>query len=344
MLLPRFCLAFILSLHPSSTLLGNDGAAEIALGGIRLKQERRIAMVKERLYISKKRVRVEYEFRNESQQAVTTEIAFPIPDYQCDLGYGWSPFDDFKVWVEGAELPYQTQVHALLGDRNITSILSGFGINIGTFGDFRDGASNGNAVPQASQSQMDKLSTENLDHLISLGAIEAPGKHIVDRYHPLWTVEKTYHWTQMFPAGSVVRIAHEYTPGTGDVNQLSFDALEEPQKAGLHNRYADCGCPDKTLKETLTKAVKNRIKHQDADQAIFGRNSFSGSWVRYILTTANTWKTPIKDFELIVERDPGEFVTFCWDGPVEKAGANSFRARIKDFVPSKELTVYFLQP
>lgn len=67
-------------------------------------------------------------------------------------------------------------------------------------------------------------------------------------------------------------------------------------------------------------------------------------WVKYILTTANTWKGPIGDFELTVERDPGELLTFCWDGPVSKVGPHRFRARAMDFRPTKELTLYFVKP
>ena len=85
MLAKAAVLALCLQVALPGPLLANDGAAEVALGGIRLKQERRVAMVKERLFISKKKVRVEYEFRNESSEDVTTDIAFPIPDFRCDL-------------------------------------------------------------------------------------------------------------------------------------------------------------------------------------------------------------------------------------------------------------------
>jgi len=67
----------------------------------------------------------------------------------------------------------------------------------------------------------------------------------------------------------------------------------------------------------------------------------SGEWVKYILTTANTWKTPIRDFELIVERPARQFVSFCWEGNVEKLSNTRFRATAHDFVPNQELLVYF---
>jgi hypothetical protein len=73
------------------------------------------------------------------------------------------------------------------------------------------------------------------------------------------------------------------------------------------------------------------------------------SYVDFILTTANTWKTPIEDFTLIVERPhyPKEtaiqshqtFVSFCWDGPITKIDADHFSAHITDFVPKQELRI-----
>jgi hypothetical protein len=38
-------------------------------------------MQKERLFISTEKVRVEYEFLNDTDQDIVTEVAFPIPEY-----------------------------------------------------------------------------------------------------------------------------------------------------------------------------------------------------------------------------------------------------------------------
>jgi len=342
--LPRCCLAFFLLLHPGSVLLGNDGAAEVALGGIRLKQERRVAMVKERLYISKKKVRVEYEFRNESNEDVTTEIAFPIPDYRWGI-LGWQPFDDFKVWVGGQQMPFLVEALAFARGQEITGTLKTMGINIANLGDFEEGTGNGKQDEmrggKRATSQMERLAPGDLDRLIAIGAVDADTSDYRFRHVPLWTVKKTYHWTQTFPAGATVCIAHDYTPTTGFENNTTLDYLQQP-KAEWSNSNAEGPCAD----PGLVKAIKTALAKRGKPTPDSGRieDCFGASWVRYILTTANTWKTPIRDFELTVERDPGELITFCWDGPVEKTGANTFRARRADFVPTKELTVYFLQP
>ena len=73
-----------------------------------------------------------------------------------------------------------------------------------------------------------------------------------------------------------------------------------------------------------------------------GNNYFKADWVSYILTTANTWQTPIKDFELIVQAKKGKLITFCRDGPVHKKENEQYRVHKTDFVREKDLKVYFL--
>lgn len=349
MLLPRCCLALSLLFHPGSVLLGNDGAAEVALGGIRLRQEHRVAMVKERLFISKKKVRVEYEFLNESKKDVGTEVAFPIPEYGWGM-MGWEPFDAFQVWVNGATCPFRCEARAFVGAKEVTSTLLGLGLRIETLGDFIEGTGNTRLDEgkggKPSTSQMEKLPKEQLESLIALGAVDSDVSDYRFRHIPRWTVKKTYHWTQEFLPGAIVRVAHEYVPARGSATTLSFDEMEHPRRSDggyQHNQGAESGCVDAALKRAMLKAIetRNRLKPEDAE---WRKETFPACWVRYILTTANTWQIPIRDFELVVERDPGELITFCWDGPVEKTGVNTFLARKKDFIPSKELTVYFLQP
>jgi hypothetical protein len=68
-------LAALLVAALPSPVRANDGAAELAVGGIQLRSERRVAMRKERLYISLGKVTVEYEFVNESKEDVVTDSA-----------------------------------------------------------------------------------------------------------------------------------------------------------------------------------------------------------------------------------------------------------------------------
>lgn len=72
-------------------------------------------------------------------------------------------------------------------------------------------------------------------------------------------------------------------------------------------------------------------------------------WVDFILTSANTWKQPIEDFTLIVERGKPELekdqniVSFCTpqNAPVTKIDANTFQVHLTNFVPKDELRIGF---
>jgi hypothetical protein len=56
---------------------------------------------------------------------------------------------------------------------------------------------------------------------------------------------------------------------------------------------------------------------------------------------------PIQDFELVVEKPDGtnlagkSFVSFCWEGSLEKLDDRHFAAHAKDFVPNRELHIAF---
>ncbi|MDX9974661.1 MAG: DUF4424 family protein, partial [FCB group bacterium] len=142
----------------------------------------------------------------------------------------------------------------------------------------------------------------------------------------------TYHWTQTFPPGEVVKVKHEYHPVVG---------FEQSQPEPFEKDHPDAGMDQKT-REYVQKRTAELLK-AEPDQGGY----FLATWVKYILTTANTWQGPIRDFELIVKKpgkNPENYITtFSWDGPVERIDATTFRARKTDFEPKQELTVYFLR-
>ncbi|MCP4219461.1 MAG: DUF4424 domain-containing protein, partial [bacterium] len=171
-----------------------------------------------------------------------------------------------------------------------------------------------------SQGQVAQLPKKARDRLRDVGAVN-------DVYYPIWTVAVTHHWKQSFPTGKIVKIKHEYQAIPG------FSYFHgEPREDLSH--FTD-GCPDDKLSRSLEAA---RLREPDSKHGVI----VHVEWVNYILTTANTWKTPIREFELIVERPPGQFVSLCWDGKVEKISQTRFRATAHDFIPERELMVYFL--
>src|ERR1700739_4093850 len=93
-------------------------------------------MEKERLTISEAKVTVDYEFLDETDKDITTEVAFPIPPYG-DAIFTNAPvpyFDDFRLWVGGKELKYNVNARAELEGKDYTNLLKEMGIDITSFG------------------------------------------------------------------------------------------------------------------------------------------------------------------------------------------------------------------
>ena len=318
----------ILLLGNCVPLPANDSAAESAAGGIQLRRESRISMEKERLTISLKKVTVEYEFLNTTDRDLTTEIAFPLPLYQFtpeDAG-GIREFSDFRVWVDDHEVKYQTEVRAKLRSTDYTNLLRGHGIEIGTFGNF--------PIPDydASKSQIGAIPKSAQQNLISLGLTDKDG-------WPHWSVSKTYHWTQLFPSHRILKVRHEYAPGIG---------FQPEEIDNIRSDFKDvCIAPDLQAKLTAFKAHELQRGRQLYPVFTESNVIVEMQWVKYILTTANTWKTPIKGFELVVEEPEGDQavqflgVGMCWDGEVRRVDKRHLMAKMANFVPTRELAVYY---
>jgi hypothetical protein len=321
---------------------GDDSAASIAAGGLVPRRETRIVMAKEVLRISPDKVVVDYDFRNDTNEDVTTEVAFPIPPY----GYGpdgpaisSASFSDFKLMVNGQSVAFQTEAKATLNGKDVTAILTADGIDIQSFGHLRepDPASTQTQTPDVAR--LPKAEQQRLQQLGLYDAEDGWG---------LWTVQLQYHWTQTFPAHSTVHIRHEYTPVEGDEmmpvdtfkNALAGTGQLQPGEADdvkLLNGF----CSDASF-------LRGAVARLDALDPQTGQFA-TPEWVDFILTSANTWKQPIEDFTLIVERGTPRqgmgprYVNFCSprNAAVIKLDANTFQVHLTNFVPQAELRIGF---
>jgi len=305
----------------------NDAAASTAAGGIQLRQEARISMEKELLSISENKITVEYEFLNETDRDIATEIAFPVPPYDLNWtdAQGSRSIDDFHVWVEGRPLNYRTEAKAMLRGVDESALLLKMGIDIASFAHFFED----NEGRRGSR-DIQRLSLPLQRELIHAGLIDKEDKL------PTWTVFKTYHWQETFPARRLLHVRHEYAPVIGfeQLNGVDLRGKGTPRFANVSNACVDL---------PLQKKLVSEIPKTDGVIPTF--------WIDYILTTANTWKKPIKQFELIVERPQPDGtwrvgrahwdVSFCWDGKVEQPDSNHFVARARNFIPGKDLHVMF---
>jgi hypothetical protein len=299
---------------------GNDGSAtSTPAGGIQLTREPRISMEKERLTISKSKITVEYEFLNTSDRDITTEVAFPVPPYvlllddpEPDRG-----LDDFRIWVGGQPVQYQTEAKAMRGGQDYGGLLRSLGADIVGFGHFSWGPKDDTPMSRDIQ----KLSSSQQSNLAHLGLIDPEVKL------PNWTVVKTYHWRQTFPARKPIQVRHEYKPVLGLGRTFGEGLKGADQVLGPHSVLGDQGrekyayenqgdvkfsdaCVDAPLMKVLMTAANRKNKEG------YFRDVYA-YWVDYILTTANTWKTPIRDFELVIERPKPEqstshfYVSLC---------------------------------
>lgn len=268
------CLAATLVLVSGTLALGNDGAASSGAGGIQLRHEANISMERERLTISESKVTVEYEFLNDTDKDITTEVAFPIPPYdnQADNPGGIPGFNDFHLWVDGKELKYNIDVRAKLNGKDYTDLLKTLGVDIASFdGDY-------NLMGDPPKGAITRLPKQQVQQLSSLGLVDSANGT------PLWEVVKTYYWTQTFPAHKVLHVRHEYTPMIGyELINPEDLASNKPHPSDPQGEVEHV-CVDPSLQKGL------------ADRGL------GMAWVDYILTTANTWKTPIKDFTLVIDR------------------------------------------
>jgi uncharacterized protein DUF4424 len=331
--------------------LADDSAASIAAGGLVARRETRIAMAKEVLRISPDKVIVDYDFRNDTDENVTTEVAFPVPPYTYgpdNPAISDASFSDFKLLIDGKTIAFQTEAKATLNGKDVTAILTADKIDIASFGHLKetDGASAAIQTPDVA-----RLPQAEQQRLAKLGLFDA------EDGWGLWTVHLQYHWTQTFPAHSTVHIQHQYTPVEGGELMLP-DTLEnvtehkQPTGDADTVKYAlqdmqrlESLCPDPSLLSGMIAQIK-------ASAPGYGQYAHP-HWVDFILTSANTWKQPIEDFTLIVERGKPEetnaptFVSFCppQNAPVQKLDANTFQVHLTDFVPKDELRIgYFDVP
>ncbi|MEO8455940.1 MAG: DUF4424 family protein [Sphingomicrobium sp.] len=98
------------------TSRANDSVAEMAAGGLVLTGSREIDLVSEDLFVSEKRVRVDYVFINRSAHDVARTIAFPMPDEdlaesrEIDVDFP----HNFRTVVDGRPVHMRIERRAIL--------------------------------------------------------------------------------------------------------------------------------------------------------------------------------------------------------------------------------------
>jgi hypothetical protein len=328
----------------------DDSAAAIAAGGLVARRETRIVMAKEVLHISEKKIVVDYDFRNDSNENVTTEVAFPVPSYTDEIDQPAVPlesFSDFQLSIEGNLVRFKSEAKATIKGKDVTDVLIADKIDVATFGHYRQ-LNGGDALIE----DLVRLPKAEQKRLRSLGLFADEG----DPQQANWTVHLQYHWTQIFPAHSTVHIRHMYTPVLGYTqviapsieamliarNRTTYPHTREMDDTKVLNGF----CADRPFLKTLADSAQKRKSIARTEDQKSAAGTYYPNWVDFILTTANTWQRPIQDFTLIIDRpktSDGEqtLVSFCSPGKVEKLDADHFQVHLTNFIPKAELHIGF---
>ncbi len=321
---------FLVAWLTATVVRANDTIAEITPQGLQFRVEAGIAMAEEELYISRTRGEVSYRFRNLTDRDIRAEVAFPVPPFHfqemMEVPHSRSPlnFDDFHVEVDGRRVEYRKEVRALVEGQDHSEILRSLGVSIEDFGRFD--------WKLFVMQDLDRLGAQDRVRLEQFGLLVPEQVNGRSLLVPNWTVAETYHWTQNFPAGAEVGIRHRYTPYHGGmylpysrtrVVDLSVDAGEVLEQACIDDRTRHA------LEQRMQRSADDQLRYMFVD------------WVSYILTTATNWSGPIGRFHLVLDKPAGSLLSLCLDEKLTKTGPNRFEAWVDNFVPRKDLRVYY---
>ncbi|MEJ0022764.1 MAG: DUF4424 domain-containing protein [Alphaproteobacteria bacterium] len=323
--LPLVLIALAIALLPARGN-ANDTSAALAAGGLKFEKSKTITMVSEDLFVSMDQIRVRYVFRNGSDKAVTTLVAFPLPALQADMQESPlnipkadSPnFVGFETKVDGQHVNLKLDRQASFKKRDVTGILVANGAPLNPLEPgFSDKVA---ALPEKDRDQLIKA------QLIGKDEIDQ-GKGPEPYYRPAWDLATTYYREQTFAPGKDVVVEHVYHPVVGGTVQplLSTPETWKHEK----RRYKRDYCVDGAFEKAGLKL----------DPA-----STQERWISYILKTGANWAGPIGDFTLTVDKGESKnLVSFCGDG-VKKISPTQFQLHKKNFKPSKNLHVLILTP
>lgn len=319
MKLRSFCCA--LGLIPAIAF-ANDSTGYIGVGGIEYLKSPHITMQSEDLFISKNKIRVDYQFKNLSNRDIQETVLFPLPlferYYDSDFADTAALIRSFTIKVNGKTVKPTTHVRAYFLDMNDENKKTDVTQELKKCGFSDDELMN----PWTEKRDNDVLEKK-------LQACTEPT--IVKLRHPAydenetsavspWAVQVVYSWQQNFPAGQTIQVQHQYSPLVGGSIQFSGNP-EYP--------FSPAFCVD--------DAFRRELKKQGKDE----HNSYSV--VDYVLKTGANWAKPIGKFTLTIERDKDELVSLCWDKSLRKISATQFQAVKYDFLPKDDLSIVFVK-
>jgi Domain of unknown function (DUF4424)/YARHG domain len=326
-------LLLLVLLH-SRYVIANEMPIEgFPANGIVVRNERNIQIEREDLYIRSNRIEVAYIFRNDSDKDISSMVAFPIPLHEYGTR-GDMPWDieyplhaDFKVEVNGTPQKYDEYTRALINGKDFTDTLKRLNISIKDFNQSHWGGPFDHKFYEQNEAVKKKLTDAGVV------VFEEP----IEEEHyprPAWSVETTYFWHQIFPAKSTIQVTLSYKPNRSHTQNPAQDKVTINRNKLIDPKSSE-------LSEVL--CLNDELKKWEKKR----KTRMFASVVDYILTTANHWKKPIKEFHLIIEADTrwahNERVSTCFEqGQLKKITDYRYEATINNFEPKDEIGVYFI--
>jgi hypothetical protein len=309
--------------------LADDSSASLGAGGLVLMRSADIRMAAEELKINPRNVSATFTFVNDGRSDIDTIVAFVLPDIDTSM-FSEEPlgattrdpvnFVGFGIVENGTSVPFETEQRAFYKGRDVTAIVRSAGVPL-------------NIVDPGFVKTLDTLSP------IKRKLLEAAD--LVDResgegLHPHWTARTRFFWHERFPSGRTVVLDERYHPVTG---QSLFGAsdLKPGDENGCY--YLKTFCIDPSAQKSLSRMIAERTR----------RDPQNGGYITalttdYVLSTGNNWKGPIGHLHLVLDKlDPGNLLSLCWDGALERIRPASFESTRESFAPKGDLKILVLQ-
>ena len=297
----------------SMQLSANDSTGYVSTNGIEYLKSKDIQMLSEDLFVSKKLIKVDYQFKNLSSKDVTETILFPLP--RIDNFFDGGDFANtkkllqtFKVNVDGKDIQPNMNVRTFIQKDENTAAID-------TTELFKQcGFSETEMLNPWNRKSYEYLDSEKKLRNCKKTEMQNILKAFKDDVIP-WSSQVIYSWKQTFKANSLTRVKHQYAPLVG-----GSVAVHLPENAKTY-------CTDQSFIAALKKA--------QLEQAPY-------SALGYVLKTGANWAKPIENFKLTIERDSKELFSFCWAGKVKKISPTQFQMVEKNFVPKHDLNIIFV--
>lgn len=336
--------ALLLVSAPLAPARANDGFGGIAATGLHFAQTDAIAMETEDLFISPDRIRVTYTFRNLTDRDVTGEVIFPLPPISLqalmtsDFNIHEGDRDNlvnFTATVNGQPVPVTIDRIAVIEPP--WDEVRPLAAQYDTPGTDVTAALRAAGLPMTIdiKSLTDALFIKTPEERAQLTAAGLaafydgdPATGMPAEVWPLWSIVLRHHWTQTFPAGQTLTIAHDYEnrpPG-------GLFYWQHPATDGWAADDAARYCID----DSTSRGLAKRLAPSDGIGVAYN--------IAYVLRTANSWAGPIGDFRLTIDKGAAEnILSLCAEG-VEKTGPTTFEIRKTDFTPDRDLEILIVTP